>query len=143
LTLAPGTDSDDSVPYVHYPFYLFTETSNATLVLYFSTTLDLSSEDILTYDIRIDEEQSQSYTLQKRTPESEKNAADKGWASADGWFFAASDNVWVREHALTLGPGAHTLHLRLGHANMLLEKIVIDCGGVAKSYLGPPFGIKA
>ncbi|KAG7424708.1 hypothetical protein Forpi1262_v014148 [Fusarium oxysporum f. sp. raphani] len=143
LTLAPGTDSDDSVPYVHYPFYLFTETSNATLVQYFGTTLDLSSEDILTYDIRIDEEQSQSYTLQKRTPESEKNAADKGWASADGWFFAASDNVWVREHALTLGPGAHTLHLRLGHANMLLEKIVIDCGGVAKSYLGPPFGIKA
>ncbi|KAK2675019.1 hypothetical protein RAB80_010003 [Fusarium oxysporum f. sp. vasinfectum] len=143
LTLAPGTDSDDSVPYVHYPFYLFTETSNATLVLYFGTTLDLSSEDILTYDIRINEEQSQSYPLQKRTPESEKNAADKGWASADGWFFAASDNVWVREHEFNLGAGAHTLHVRLGHANMLLEKIVVDCGGVAKSYLGPPFGIKA
>ncbi|RKK95885.1 hypothetical protein BFJ68_g14621 [Fusarium oxysporum] len=143
LTLAPGTDSDDSVPYVHYPFYLFTETSKATLVLYLATTLDLSSEDILTYDIRIDEEQSQSYPLQKRTPESEKNAADKGWASADGWFFAASDNVWVREHEFNLGAGAHTLHVRLGHANMLLEKIVVDCGGVAKSYLGPPFGIKA
>ncbi|SCV46988.1 uncharacterized protein FFB14_09526 [Fusarium fujikuroi] len=143
LTLAPGTVSDISIPYVHYPFYLFSETSSAKLLLYFGTTLDLSSEDVLTYDVRIDEEQSQSYHLQKRTPESEKNAADKGWASADGWFFAASDNVWVREHALRLGPGAHTLHLRLGHANMLLEKIVINCGGVAKSYLGPPFGIKA
>ncbi|KAF4499440.1 hypothetical protein FAGAP_4371 [Fusarium agapanthi] len=143
LTLAPGTDSDGSAPYIQYPFYLFSETSKATLVLYFGTTLDLSSEDILTYDVRIDEEQSQSYSLQKRTPESEKNAADKGWASADGWFFAASDNVWVRKHALTLGSGAHTLDVRLGHANMLLEKIVINCGGVAKSYLGPPFGIKA
>ncbi|RBR19750.1 hypothetical protein FVER53590_13760 [Fusarium verticillioides] len=143
LTLAPGTDSTDSIPYIQYPFYLFSETSNTTLVLYFGTTLDLSSEDILTYDVRIDEEQGQSYSLQKRTPESEKNAADKGWASADGWFFAASDNVWVRKHEVTLGAGAHTLHVRLGHANMLLEKIVVDCGGVAKSYLGPPFGIKA
>ncbi|KAF4332215.1 hypothetical protein FBEOM_13976 [Fusarium beomiforme] len=143
LTLAPGTRSDATISAVSYPFYLFTETSKATLVLYFGTTLDLSSEDILTYEIRLDNEQSQSYPLQKRTPESEKNAADKGWASADGWFFAASDNVWVREHQLTLGPGAHMLHVRLGHANMLLEKIVIDCGGVAKSYLGPPIGAKA
>ncbi|EXL90452.1 hypothetical protein NOF04DRAFT_20618 [Fusarium oxysporum II5] len=143
LTLVPGTDSDGSIPFIHYPFYLFSETSNATLVLYFGTTLDLSSDDMLAYDVGIDEEQSQSYPLQKRTPESEKNAADKGWASADGWFFAASDNVWVREHAVTLGPGAHSLHIKLRHANMLLEKIVVDCGGVAKSYLGPPFGIKA
>jgi hypothetical protein len=143
LTLVPGTKSTESIPYISYPFYLFTETSKAILVLYFGTTLDLSSEDILRYDIRLDEGQSQSYALQKRTPESEKNAADKGWASADGWFFAASDNVWIREQALTLGPGAHTLHVKLDHANMLLEKIVIDCGGVAKSYLGPPFGIKA
>ncbi|KAH7239997.1 uncharacterized protein BKA55DRAFT_693544 [Fusarium redolens] len=143
LTLVPGTKSTESIPYISYPFYLFTETSKATLVLSFGTTLDLSSEDILRYDIRLDEGQSQSYALQKRTPESEKNAADKGWASADGWFFAASDNVWIREQALTLGPGAHTLHVKLDHANMLLEKIVIDCGGVAKSYLGPPFGIKA
>ncbi|KAF5974438.1 hypothetical protein FBULB1_7788 [Fusarium bulbicola] len=143
LTLVPGTDSDGSTLYVQYPFYLFSETSKTTLVLYFGTALDLSSEDILTYDVRIDEEQSQSYPLQKRTPESEKNAADKGWASADGWYFAASDNVWVRKHEVTLAAGAHTLHLRLGHANMLLEKIVVDWGCVAKSYLGPPVGIKA
>jgi hypothetical protein len=143
LTLAPGSKSTNGIPYTSYPFYLFTETSDITLVLYFGATLDLSSDDVLDYTIAIDEGKLQSYPLQKRTLESERNAADKGWASADGWFFAASENVWVREHELKLDPGAHTLHVRLGHANMLLEKIAIDRGGVAKSYLGPPFGIKA
>ncbi|KAM0207191.1 hypothetical protein ACHAQD_012152 [Fusarium lateritium] len=144
LTLAPGTKVDDSIPYVQYPFYLSTQTAKASLVLYFGTTLDLSSEDILTYTIQLDGGEGQTYPLQKRTPESEKNAADKGWASADGWFFAASDNIWVRQHDLgDLEAGAHTLSVKLGHANMLLEKIVIDCGGVSKSYLGPPPGIKA
>ncbi|KAF4435942.1 hypothetical protein F53441_13370 [Fusarium austroafricanum] len=142
LSLVPGTKRDASIPYVHYPFYLFSDTQKTTLILYFGTTLDLSSEDILTYDVQLDEDQCESYPLQKRTPESEKNAADKGWASADGWFFAASDNVWVREHELEMKPGAHTLHIKLGHANMLLEKIVIDCGGVVKSYLGPPLSLR-
>ncbi|KAF4969145.1 hypothetical protein FSARC_3582 [Fusarium sarcochroum] len=146
LTLTPGTKGGDSQPYVEYPFYLFSETSKASLVLYFGTTLDLSSEDILTYDIQLDEWQNETHTLQKSTSESQKNAADKGWASADGWFFAASDNVWVREHKLpgdSLSPGTHTLHFRLRHANMLLEKIVIDFGGVSESYLGPPSSSKA
>ncbi|KAH6951889.1 hypothetical protein DER45DRAFT_389502 [Fusarium avenaceum] len=144
LTLAPGTKVNDSIPYIQYPFYLFTKAAKASLLLYFGTTLDLSSEDILTYTVQLDDGESHTYPLQKRTPESEKNAADKGWASADGWFFAASDNVWVREHDLMgLEAGAHTLGIKLGHANMLLEKIVIDCGGVSKSYLGPPPGNKA
>ncbi|RGP73132.1 hypothetical protein FLONG3_6448 [Fusarium longipes] len=139
LTLAPGTKISDAIPFVEYPFYTFSEACKATLLLYFGTTLDLSSDDILTYNVQLDEGHSQTYTLQKRTPESEKNAADKGWASADGWFFAASDNVWVRKHELDISKtGAHKLSLRLNHANMLLEKVVVDMGGVQESYLGPP-----
>ncbi|RBR24511.1 uncharacterized protein FIESC28_02707 [Fusarium coffeatum] len=139
LTLAPGTKSEAS--FVEYPFFTFTKTSEATLVLYFGTTLDVSSEDILTYDVQLNADQSHTYSLQKRTPESEKNAADKGWASADGWFFAASDNVWVRKHKLgPLKGGAHSLKIRLGHANMLFEKIVVDLEGMQESYLGPPSG---
>ncbi|KAF5667088.1 hypothetical protein FHETE_5791 [Fusarium heterosporum] len=143
LTLVPGTKNGSSIPNVQYPFYLFAKIPKVSLVLYFGTTLDLSSEDTLSYTFQLDGGDSQAYPLQKRTPESEKNAADKGWASADGWFFAASDNVWVREHDLTeLNEGSHTLGIKLGHANMLLEKIVINCGGVSESYLGPPPGLR-
>ncbi|KAF5025712.1 hypothetical protein F66182_2179 [Fusarium sp. NRRL 66182] len=145
LTLTPGSKGIASLPYAHYPFYTFTEASKPLFLLYFGTTLDVSSEDILTYEIQIDHGQSCTHPLQKSTPESQKNAADKGWASADGWFFAASDNVWVREHELQghdLKPGAHELRIKLNHTNMLLEKIVLDLGGVSKSYLGPPFSSK-
>jgi hypothetical protein len=144
LTLAPGTKTNIAIPYIEYPVFTLSDVVKATLVLYFGTTLDLSSEDILTYDVQMDEGQIQTYALQRRTPESEKNAADKGWASADGWFFAASDNVWVRRHELgILKSGAHNLRLRLNHSNMLLEKVVVNCGGVQESYLGPPRSTRA
>ncbi|KAM0230650.1 hypothetical protein ACHAPO_009176 [Fusarium lateritium] len=144
VTLAPGTRTEGAIPYLGYPLFTFSETVETELVLYFGTTLDLSSEDILTYDVQIDEGQSQTYTLQRRTPESEKNAADKGWASADGWFFAASDNVWVRRHDVgILKTGVHNLKLRLSHANILLEKVVVNFGGVQESYLGPPGSTRA
>ncbi|OBS24840.1 hypothetical protein FPOA_05377 [Fusarium poae] len=143
VALVPGTRTEGAIPYLEYPLFTFSETNKTQLVLYFGTTLDLSSEDILTYNVQVDEGQSQMYTLQKRTPESEKNAADKGWASADGWFFAASDNVWVRRHEIgILKSGVHNLKLRLNHANMLLEKVVVDFGGVQESYLGPPGGTR-
>nr|AAO27748.1 unknown [Fusarium sporotrichioides] len=144
VTLAPGTRTNSEIPYMKYPLFTHSETDKTELVLYFGTTLDLSPEDVLTYDVQIDEGPSQTYNLQRRTPQSEKNAADKGWASADGWFFAASDNVWVRRHELgLLKTGVHNLKLRLNHANILLEKVVVDFGGVQESYLGPPGSTKA
>ncbi|EKJ67652.1 hypothetical protein FPSE_12169 [Fusarium pseudograminearum CS3096] len=144
VALAPGTRTSSAIPYIKYPLFTLSETDTTELVLYFGTTLDLSSEDVLTYDVQLDESQVQTYNLQKRTPQSEKNAADKGWASADGWFYAASDNVWVRKHKLgALKTGVHDLKLRLNHANILLEKIVVNLGGMQESYLGPPGNTKA
>jgi len=35
-------------------------------------------------------------------------------------------------------PGAHTLHLYGEDAGVVVDKIVIDCGGLQPSYLGPP-----
>jgi hypothetical protein len=37
-----------------------------------------------------------------------------------------------------LGPGAHIIQVGLKHSNMMLEKLVVDLGGVKESYLGPP-----
>ncbi|KAH6885221.1 hypothetical protein B0T10DRAFT_91235 [Thelonectria olida] len=146
VTLFPGNGENEVLPFLEYPFYLFSETSKGSIVLYFSTTLDFSPEDTMTYDLQLDEVSGTTHPLQKTTPESLKNAADLGWASADGWFEAASDNVWVRKHEFAghnLNPGAHTLRVKLKHSNMVLEKIVIDCGGVFPSYLGPPLSCEA
>lgn len=47
--------------------------------------------------------------------------------------------VWTRKHTISLTKsGSHLIQIRLRNSNCLLEKIVIDLGGVRESYLGPP-----
>ncbi len=46
--------------------------------------------------------------------------------------------VWTRKHVINLSEaGAPNLKVRLRNSNCILEKIVIDLGGVHPSYLGP------
>ncbi|KAL6416118.1 hypothetical protein AUP68_00331 [Ilyonectria robusta] len=141
VALQPSFPKEDETFFLTYPFYLFSEPSSPTLLLYFATTLDFSPEDILSYDLKFDDGEAMSHRLQKTSPESDKNAAELGWPAADDWFFAASDNVWVRKHEISgqdLKPGKHLLQIKLRHANMMLEKLVVDCGAVSDSYIGPP-----
>src|SRR5690606_25481618 len=50
-----------------------------------------------------------------------------------------SDNVAVFETAHTIpSPGAHTLKFWMVDPGVVLQKIVIDAGGLRESYLGPP-----
>ncbi|MBK5196281.1 MAG: hypothetical protein JJE08_09705, partial [Proteiniphilum sp.] len=34
-------------------------------------------------------------------------------------------------------PGKHTLHIKCGDPGMVIQKIVLDFGGMKKSYTGP------
>ncbi|KAJ5291660.1 hypothetical protein N7478_000911 [Penicillium angulare] len=56
-----------------------------------------------------------------------------------GWFDECPTGVWTCKHNISLASqGTHTLQNRLRNSNCLLEKIVINSGGVRESYLGPP-----
>jgi hypothetical protein len=55
------------------------------------------------------------------------------------WAQSVLDNTRVATTKLHVSaPGAHTLHVYGLDAGVVLDKLVIDCGGLKPSYLGPP-----
>ena len=56
------------------------------------------------------------------------------------WYESVLKNCRVNKTTLHIGkPGKHTLRILCGDAGMVLQKIVLDFGGMKRSYQGPPF----
>lgn len=55
------------------------------------------------------------------------------------WYESVLRNSVVNKSVLHVdAPGRHTLRIRTGDPGMVIQKIVIDFGGMKRSYLGPP-----
>jgi hypothetical protein len=114
-----------------YKFYVFEGLEQATLRLYFNMTLDLDPTNPMEYDVGLDDEPMTRYRL-----------VDEPLQAGElppGWRDAVQDCAWLKEHPLrSLESGQRVLKIRLLHSNILLEKLVVDLGGVKEAYLGPP-----
>ncbi|KAL5877277.1 hypothetical protein ACKVWC_006437 [Pyricularia oryzae] len=127
---------------LQYKTYVFTDliaadTNVAVLALYFNMTLDIDPTNPMSFKFQLDDGQTHTHTLLP----SQDQKGQSGNGLPDGWFHAVQDCVWLRKYtinAATLTPGEHTIRLWLAHSNLVLEKIVIDFGGMKPSYLGPP-----
>ncbi|KAL2074153.1 hypothetical protein VTL71DRAFT_7931 [Oculimacula yallundae] len=117
--------------FLTYDVYVFSESSDAEVLLYFNMTLDLDPSHLMKYELVVDGVSSTHQLLQ--VP---KNPGEL----PEGWADAVQDCVWRRKHRLGggFGPGKHTIQVRLTHSNLLLEKLVVNLGGLKESYLGPP-----
>jgi hypothetical protein len=130
--LAESLDSS-SAPSLEYDFVTFTPTTkakglNVTLIL--SPTLNISPKKPLAYIAQIDDkpQMRRQYVIDQAQPN-----------FPVGWGTAVADSVWrnTTNHG-ELAPGAHTLKLWLVEANVVLQKVVLDLGGVVYSHNGPP-----
>ena len=55
------------------------------------------------------------------------------------WEKSVSDNFRVgKSHHTLTHPGYHTLKIWMVDPGVVLQKIVVNAGGVKPSYLGPP-----
>lgn len=55
------------------------------------------------------------------------------------WYESVLRNSVVNKSTMHIhAPGRHTLRIRTGDPGMVIQKIVIDFGGMRRSYLGPP-----
>jgi hypothetical protein len=107
---------------------MFTHDSGAVSVkAYLSPTLNfLGARTGVRYAVSIDDEAPQVMNIWA-------DSTNKAWETAVG------DNAWqiVSKHTVAK-PGEHVLKFWMVDPGVVLQKIVVDFGGVKPSYLGPP-----
>jgi hypothetical protein len=128
----PGAGS----PRLEYDMSLFT--SGAVEVwAYLSPRNNVLPTDGLKYAISIDGAAPQVVNVTKAT------GADDTSMNRQ-WERNTSDNVnrTVTTHVVTR-PGVHTLRVWMVDPTVVVQKLVVDTGGVRPSYLGPPESMRA
>jgi hypothetical protein len=133
VTLPFDTDFShaNDIPFLLYNVYTFSEHYNSNLELQFSMTLDTDPSCHLEYDLRWDRGETRKYPL------TENHTNSSGLP--DHWSQAVQDCVWKKNHNVGhVGKGLHSIEIRFRTANLCLEKLVLDMGGLQFSYLGPP-----
>ena len=93
---------------------------------YLSPTLNFQGTNGLRYGISFDDEIPQIINLHE-------DSSDKAW---DSWV-SNNINLKTSTHAIWRS-GSHVLKFWMVDSGVVLQKIVIDMGGVKSSYLGPP-----
>jgi len=113
--------------HVAYDFYSYSS-GTLTVQLYFSPTLNFhGAKNGLQYALSIDDESPEVFSL---------NADDGDLKTWEKWV-ANNINIKISSHSIQK-PGKHTLKFWAVDSGIVLQKIVLDFGGLKPSYLGPP-----
>ena len=114
-------------PHLEYNITLKdTGTGTVTVTAYISPSLDFRNKGGLFYAVSIDNEEPQLVDISTKVDSKE-------------WGMAVSDNIrkLITKHHITKA-GAHTLKYWMVDPAVVLQRLVIDDGGLKPSYLGPP-----
>jgi hypothetical protein len=124
---APVQSISANTPHLEYDVYVYTADS-LKLMSYFSPTLNFhNTEEGLQYAVSIDNERPQIFSL---------NKDENGRGTWDRW---AANNIILKSSSHFISnPGKHTIKFWMVNPGVVLQKLVVDLGGVKQSYLGPP-----
>lgn len=122
------------VPYAEYDFYAF-DAGSVDVYTYVLPTFPLHADR----DFRIGENTN---TDTKYSVQIDDGALATPSSShveySQVWFESVLRNCAVNKSTLHIDkPGRHTLRIRVGDPGIVLQKIVLDFGGMKRSYLGP------
>lgn len=131
ITTFPVTANEQTIgntsPHLEYEIYTY-DSGEVKLDAYFSPSLNFHNDSSgLQYGISIDDEKPQIISINK---DDNNNRTWEGWVA---------NNIIIKTsaHHITK-PGKHTIKYWMVSPAVVLQKIVVDLGGVKPSYLGPP-----
>lgn len=114
----------NDTPKAEYDFYTF-NAGNATVHIYALPLFPVDSRHDTRYGVMIDDGMVQWMTT-----------ATKEYSSQ--WRLNVFRNTAISTISLNIDkPGKHTLKLLCSNPGMVIQKVVIDLGGMKRSYLGP------
>ncbi|KAM5530657.1 hypothetical protein V8D89_015678 [Ganoderma adspersum] len=125
-------------PSIEYDFYLFdTNKGSVTVTVKVSPSLNSLGDDRpLGLAVQIDGGSAQT---QHFVPKSDPGSLPDAWGGDDGWVANSIIDVPFK---FSVGTGAHTLKVWMIEPTVVVQKIIIDAGGLKPSYLGPPESVK-
>ena len=130
--ITPGGDSAR----LEYDMHLFSS-GTVTVYVYLSPRQNVLPTDGLTFGLSIDNGDIRSINITEKlnpTPYPEGNPA---------WEKGVADNVHIVLSRFDIAnPGAHTLKLWAVDPAVIIQKLVVDTGGLLESYLGPKESIR-
>jgi Glycosyl hydrolase family 115/Gylcosyl hydrolase family 115 C-terminal domain len=126
---APAAVPGKNSPYLKYKVFL-SDTGKIDVEGVFSPTLNFMSGQGLQYAVSLDDNTPKLVTL---VPENYIAGGGRDWAKS------VIENMRKSSSSFTIDkPGYHTLKIWMVNHGVVLEKIIINCGGLKESFLGPP-----
>jgi hypothetical protein len=129
---APSQTSGGGGPRLEYRMHLF-HAGDLSVSTYLSPTLDYTGGAGLRYAISFDDEPPQVVNMHADGSSSGRTDSNRAWEQS----VAENIKVLVTHHSLS-APGPHVLKFWMVDPGIVLQKLVVDLGGVQPSYLGPP-----
>ena len=122
----PGKDS----PCLEYPMYLFSR-GTVQVESFIGPTLSFMPGRAVRYAVSFDDEAPQEITIVPKVFE--------GYSTNPAWSKSVKNNAHKANSTHPIkAPGYHTLKIWMVDPAVVVEKIVVNTGGVKPSYLGPP-----
>jgi hypothetical protein len=122
---APSQEPSNENPHLEYNLFL-SDTATVKVLLYLGTSLSYNANEGLRLAVSFDDQAPQIININK-------NEALKAWEKV------VEDNTRLISTKHKIGSvGKHILKYWAVDPGVVLQKIVVDAGGVKPSYLGPP-----
>jgi hypothetical protein len=130
VTMKSQTPGDDN-PRLEYKIYFFS-TGKFEVKTYMSPTENFTTTPGLRYAISFDDETPQIVNINI-------NDTVPDWKYPAWWNNQVTNNIKTMTTTHTIEkPGEHVLKIWMVDPGIVLQKIVVNTGGVKPSYLGPP-----
>lgn len=116
---------DESTPHLEYDIFV-KSTGTFDVLSYISPTIDFTNTDGLKFAISIDDQEPVIVNI------------SKDYNKDRGWEKSVADQIKIFKTLLTFNEvGKHTLKYWMIDAGVVLQKLVINAGGLKPSFLGP------